>query len=261
VPAAGRGTRLRSVTDRAKELVAVGGKPLLAHALEQLAASGISEALVVTSPHKPELRATFGDRHAGVALHWAVQDEPRGLADALSLAEPFAAGEPFLCWLPDNVWAGERPAAAQVVAASRLAPGADLVGLIEAPLLELTRFGAAGFVKTTPHASARDASPDSVRLVEIVRVLDKGSRPRADASAGATVLKGFPFHLWQPSFFDRARALRAAASGRGGELDDTPLLQQAARERRLAAVVLRGGRLFDCGIPDGLAAARAALGG
>src|SRR5262249_8188588 len=69
LPAAGRGTRMRTVAGaRAKELLPVGGRPLIAHGLLDLAAAGVTEALVVVSPDKPELARELGPRVGGVAL-------------------------------------------------------------------------------------------------------------------------------------------------------------------------------------------------
>jgi UTP-glucose-1-phosphate uridylyltransferase len=239
---------------RAKELLPVGGRPLLAHGLHDLAAAGVTDALIVVGPDKPELARELGSRVSSVALHYVEQREPLGVADAIALAEPFAAGEPLFCWLPDNLWsprAGARSASAQLAAARTLHPDATLVGLIEVPRESLARFGSAGFVEATP------LGPDRVR---IERVLPKGSRPEA---GGATVLKGFPLDLYSPDVFDRIRRERAAlrASPTASELDDTPILAELAREGRLVGVVLRDGRLFDCGIPDGYRGAVEALGG
>jgi hypothetical protein len=92
-------------------------------------------------------------------------------------------------------------------------------------------------------------------LVRIDRVLPKGTRP---AATGASILKGFPLDLYQPDLFERIRARRATNGA--GELDDTAFLTEFAREGRLHGVVLRGGTLFDCGIPEGYRGAVAALG-
>ncbi len=239
----------------AKELLPVGGRPLIVHGLRDLAAAGVEEALVVVSPDKPELARALGSRVDGVALTYVEQHEPLGVGDAIALAEPFAAGEPFFCWLPDNLWsgagAGAPSASAQLAAARARRPDATFVGLIELPPAELARYGSAGFVETT----RLDGDPGEVR---IDRVLPKGSKP----TAAVPLLKGFPLDLYQPDVFDRIRrertALRAAAAAR--ELNDTPILAELARKGRLVGVVLRDGRLFDCGIPEGYRGAVAALG-
>jgi UTP-glucose-1-phosphate uridylyltransferase len=250
LPAAGRGTRMQAVRGaQAKELLAVGGRPLIVHGLRDVAAAGVTEALVVVSPDKPELERTLGPALDGVSLTFATQPRPDGLADAIALAEPFTAGAPFFCWLPDNLWSGARAASVQVAAALARLPASHLVALVELPATDLAKYGSAGFVETTPVAGATD-------LVRIDRVLPKGTRP---APRAATVLKGFPFFLYQPDLFERIRRERRRHAGR--ELDDTPILTALAEEGRLHGVVLRGGSLFDCGIPEGYRNAVAALGG
>lgn len=249
LPAAGRGTRMAAVRGgHAKELLGLGGRPLIAHGVHDVAAAGVTEALVVVSPDKPELEQALGRAIDGVTLRFAHQPRPDGLADALALAESFTAGEPFLCWLPDNVWSGTVAGSVQLAAALARVPTSHLVALVELPADGLARYGSAGFVATTPVAGARD-------LHRIDRVLPKGTRPTPRA---ATILKGFPFFLYQHDLFDRIRRERAGHAGR--ELDDTPILMALAAEGRLHGVVLRGGSLFDCGIPEGYRGAVAALG-
>jgi UTP-glucose-1-phosphate uridylyltransferase len=238
---------------RAKELLPVGGRPLLAHALEDLAESGITNAMIVVSPSKPEIRATFGDRFGAMALHYVTQPVPRGLADALALAEPFAAGEPFVGWLPDNLFqvaGGGRPATAQLIDGWCSAGDhrSFAAALIERPTdtFDPVLVGSAGFVTTTP-----GRFPGVHR---IDRVHSKGERPPLPTP---TFLKGFPLALWLPELFDLIRDERARPSA--GELDDTPILQHLARAGALLGVVLRNGTLHDCGVPRGYSAACAAL--
>lgn len=249
LPAAGRGTRMQEVRGgQAKELLDLGGRPLVRHGLRDVASAGITRALVVVSPDKPELARALGRSAEGVELEFVTQTRPDGLADALALAEPFTAGEPFVCWLPDNVWSGSIAASTQVAGALARVPGSHLVALLELPAADLARYGRAGFVETTPVAGVRD-------LHRIDRVLPKGTRP---APGATTILKGFPLLLYQPDLFDRIRRERPNHPGR--ELDDTPILAALAAEGRLHGVVLRGGSLFDCGIPEGYRGAVAALG-
>ena len=245
---------------RAKELLEVGGRPLLAHAFSDLSASGLGQALIVTSPLKPELAATFGPRFGSLELSYVEQPEPRGLLDAIELAVRSVADLPILVWLPDNHWRGTRPAAAQLLAALESIPSAlmrdrlvTLVALVEIDRSQVGRFGGAGFVET---AEVR-GHPD---LVEIERVYAKGER---SPQHGARLLKGFPFHLHSSAArllaeITAQRTAHESGPGPARELDDTPLLQLLAREHRLFGVILRDGALYDCGIPAGFAAASAA---
>ncbi len=261
LPAAGRGTRMQAVAGALpKELLPIEGQPLLAHALADLAAGGIEEALLIVSPHKPQIAAALGQAWGGLRLSYAVQPLPLGLADALALAEPFAAGGPLFCWLPDNFWRRERgapSATAQLQAARATAPEATVVALLEhaAATFDPATTGSAGFVDWHPLEAAPPVVPASgpPALVAIDRVHPKGSSP---PRRRATFLKGFPMALWSADLFDRIAALRRAPPP--GELDDTPLLTALATEGRLRGAVLRGGALFDCGVPGGYARACAA---
>ncbi|MSR46080.1 MAG: hypothetical protein EXS13_03285 [Planctomycetes bacterium] len=244
---------MRSVTDGgAKELLAIGGRSLLEHALADLEASGITAALVIVSPDKLAIERTLGSRFGAMTLDYAVQESPRGLADALALARPFTTGEPFVCWLPDNFWLGRRPATAQLLAGMARHPDEHGVALIERPLASFdpTATGAAGFVDVAPTAGD-DALP-------ILNVHPKGRPPHLP---GPTFLKGFPLDLWRFDLFERIeRQRRSQAAGKiPAEQDDTPILQELAAEGRLRGVVLRDGALFDCGVPRGYAAACAAI--
>lgn len=93
VLAGGLGTRLRPrFGDLPKPLAPVGGRPFLARQLEALAAHGVREAVILAGHGADALRAELGERSAGVALEWSVEDEPLGTAGALRLAAPFVDG-------------------------------------------------------------------------------------------------------------------------------------------------------------------------
>ena len=84
VPAAGRGTRLESLTeDRPKPLVEVADRPLLAHVFDALAAVDPERYVVVIGYRGEEIREAFGDRYAGTPIEYVRQPEPTGLADAI----------------------------------------------------------------------------------------------------------------------------------------------------------------------------------
>ena len=96
--AAGRGERLRPLTDRLpKALVEVGGKPLIAWHLERLAASGCREAVVNVSHLGEQIveRLGGGERH-GLRIRYSREAEPLETAGGIAQALELLGREPFL---------------------------------------------------------------------------------------------------------------------------------------------------------------------
>ncbi|GGM64983.1 bifunctional UDP-N-acetylglucosamine pyrophosphorylase/glucosamine-1-phosphate N-acetyltransferase [Halarchaeum rubridurum] len=97
VLAAGRGTRMRPLTDRRlKPMLPVAGRPLVAHTVEAAADAGASRVVLVIQPDDDTVSEHFGDEHAGVDLDYAVQTEQRGTADAVRAAAPHLDDAPFV---------------------------------------------------------------------------------------------------------------------------------------------------------------------
>jgi glucose-1-phosphate thymidylyltransferase len=101
----GEGSRLRPLTHtNAKQLIPVAGTPILFHALESIAAAGITDVGVVIGATGDEVRAAVGDGSRwGMRATYIPQSEPLGIAHAVTTAADFVRGEPFLLYLGDNV--------------------------------------------------------------------------------------------------------------------------------------------------------------
>jgi bifunctional UDP-N-acetylglucosamine pyrophosphorylase/glucosamine-1-phosphate N-acetyltransferase len=96
VLAAGEGTRMWPLTaDRAKPMLPVAGRPLVAHTIEAAAEAGASEVVVVVGYQADDVRSYFGDEYAGVPVRYAHQEEQRGTADAVRVALDRLDREPF----------------------------------------------------------------------------------------------------------------------------------------------------------------------
>ncbi len=106
--AGGRGTRLRPITHTMnKHLVPICNKPLLFHALKKVADIGVTDVVISINQGDEEIRQIVGDGSVfGVSITYVEQDQPRGLAHVLRLAEPFIGDEPFVFYYGDNVLAG-----------------------------------------------------------------------------------------------------------------------------------------------------------
>lgn len=104
VPAAGRGSRLRPLTDdRPKGLVEVAGRPILTHCFEALVDLGVDELIVVVGYRGDDIVAHYGEAFAGVPVTYVRQAERTGLADAVLTAEDHVTGD-FLVMNGDNVY-------------------------------------------------------------------------------------------------------------------------------------------------------------
>lgn len=103
IPAAGGGTRLGPFTNAIpKELLPVGEKAVIEHVVEAMSRAGIEEIVVIVSPHKHGISDYLGSgRRFGVSISYAVQDERRGLADAV-LSGEHLIDESFAVVLGDN---------------------------------------------------------------------------------------------------------------------------------------------------------------
>lgn len=102
--AAGKGLRLRPLTDRVPKCMArLGGRPALEYTIEWLRRFGVTDVMI-NLHHLPErIRDHFGDgRRWGVRIHYSPEDELLGTAGGVKKAAWFFDG-PFVVWYGDNL--------------------------------------------------------------------------------------------------------------------------------------------------------------
>jgi len=258
IPAAGLGTRLKPLTAHMpKELLPIGAKPMIQYTLEMYMASGISELCIITSPQKGLIKdfvtgdwwppalpfsrdEVFHKNLEGCRTVFLTQKEPKGVADAISLARDFVGNEPFACVMPDCLLFSNEPMAKQLMRAFRRCK-TNVMGTIFIKGDAIRCFGNVGVLQTE---KADDDCP------AIISLSDKKEEPLS-GNPEAVIHKGFGGGIYLSEYFQLLEATRPHTEG---EVDDVPIHQILARKGTLVGIPLKG-VAFDAGHPLGYRAA------
>ena len=196
--AGGSGTRLHPITlGISKQLVPVYDKPMIYYPLSTLIFAGISDILVITTPHDAvRFERLLGDGvQFGISIRYAQQPSPDGLAQAFMIGADFIGGDKAALVLGDNIFYG-LGLGSQLQAFTDVDGGAVFAYWVAEP--ERVRGG--GVRRGRPgHLPGGEAGPAEVQLRRTRPVLLRqrrgGDRPRAQALAP----RGVRDHRHQPA--------------------------------------------------------------
>jgi UTP-glucose-1-phosphate uridylyltransferase len=227
----------------AKELLPVAGVPLVLRVMEECAASGVRDVFIVSAPGKDDLNETVqaaaGSRRMPARVHLVTQENPRGLADAISLGRDFVAGDTFGVALPDNLFLGDGPALSQLFTVHERT-GKNVVAIVELAAANRARYGPTAIFPG--HLNGDEYVIESIP--------DKGPRATTFDLGGATsAFTGVGRYVFLPEVFDAIDEAEGNLPS-GQELDDIPVLQLLLGRGRLTGCRIRGDFL-DVGLPTG----------
>jgi glucose-1-phosphate thymidylyltransferase len=154
--AGGAGTRLWPLTGPiSKQLLPVWDKPMIFYPLSTLMLAGLKEILVITSPQDVErFQLLLGNgAEYGIRIQYAIQSEPKGLADAFIVGKSFIGSDDVCLILGDNIFYGAGLSAS--LAKKRPMRGADIFGYRVA---DPERYGVINFDKNL-HPISIDEKP------------------------------------------------------------------------------------------------------
>lgn len=236
---------LQQLVDRDGEV-----KTALQLVMEQSAEAGIDQFCLVI---RPQDRDAYRSAVAGFDVELAIQDQPRGYADALLTAKTFVGDEPFLHSVGDHVYlaANEQSCVSQLIAIAT--KHACSISAVQ-PTREntLPYFG----IVAGPHAPRED------RIYEIQTVVEKPSPTRAEQDLVTPGLRSgyylgfFGLHVLEPEILTILGEIKSDDAGVPVTLSDA-LAKLPSRGKYLAASL--DGTRYNLGVKYGLLKAQLAI--
>ncbi len=227
--AGGSGTRLYPLTKAvSKQILPLYDKPMVYYPLSVLMLSGIREVLIISTPRDIGLfKELFSDgSFLGMKIEYAVQDKPRGLADAFIVGERFIGSDSVALILGDNVFYGQSFTSTLKKASGSIATkgGAVIFGYY---VKDPTAYGVVEFAKDG----------------KVLGIEEKPAKPKSNYAVPG-------LYFYDNSVVEKAKSIQPSARG---EIEITDLNNSYLKEGRLSVELLgRGMAWLDTGTYDGL---------
>lgn len=224
--AGGKGTRLYPLTIAvSKQLLPIYDKPLIYYPLSILMLAGIKEILIISSPDAIEqYKSLLKDGSSlGVKFSYAVQDKPRGLADAFIIGEDFIGNDDVCLILGDNVFYGQNFASTlkQAIAKNE---GATVFGY---PVKNPKEFGVVEFDKD----------------FNVLSLEEKPENPKSSYAVPG-------LYIYDNSVVEIAKNVKPSARG---EIEITSINNEYLNRKKLKVILIgRGTVWLDTGSPSGM---------
>ena len=226
--AGGSGTRLYPLTKiMSKQLLPVYDKPMIYYPLSTLMLFEIKDILIISTPQDtPNIEKLFGSgKELGLNIQYAVQEEPKGIAQAFTIGADFIANDDVCLILGDNIfYMGDQFHSFQAEVNKNKGKKATIFAY---HVNDPERFGVVEFDKE----------------FNAISIEEKPKNPKSNyASVG--------LYFYPSDVVEKARSLKPSARG---ELEITDLNNLYLNEKRMNVVPMkRGNAWLDAGTPDSL---------
>jgi len=245
IPAAGFGTRFLPFTKAVpKEMIPLVDKPVIQYVIEEAAAAGITDILIIVSTGKMAIQDHFNP-DAGLEarleangksdllkelrginklanLHYVYQQELKGLGDAVLCAKNFVGDEPFAILLGDTVLSSDdKPVISQLLAAHEQT-NSSIVALEEVPWEKTARYGVI------------DGKSEDETLYKVDAFVEK---PAPEEAPSNLVIASR--YVFNPEIFDY---LAKTPRGKGNEIQLTDAMRLMLEDQAMYGYKFKGKR-------------------
>ena len=217
----GKGTRLYPATLAiSKQLLPVYDKPMIYYPLSTLMHTGIREVLIITTKLDVDrFKMLFGNgSHLGIEIHYKIQEEPNGIAEAFILAEDFLQQDPSVLILGDNIFYGNNLPARL----SKISTSDNKATILACAVNDPSQYGIINFSKNR----------------EIISIEEKPDQPKSKYAITG-------LYFYDQNVIEIAESLKPS---KRGELEITDLNQVYLYQNLLSVEIMgRGDTWLDAG--------------
>ena len=222
--AGGSGSRLYPFTKYThKTLLPIFNRPVIDYALGTMRKAGIDEVTIVANEHIGQISKHLGSLVDGEKIHYVIEEEPKGVANAINLARPYNEGSRIMLYFSDNITTWDFSGDVSDFCSTEDSPGAVLLAreVDEPEMFGVCEIGEGG------------------RIIDIV---EKPDSPPSNLAIGG-------IYLFDEEFWD---FLDEEIEQRGQDFSISGITRRYVRNGNAKIRNVGEGTWIDCGTPDGL---------
>jgi len=222
--AGGKGSRLYPFTRYTqKTLLPLFDRPVIDYALGTIRRGGISKITVVSNEHIGHIAKHVGESLENEQIHYVLEEDPKGVAQALSLARPYNKGCRLMIYFSDNITTVEFDDIVRDFSGANKAPGCLLLAREE----------------ENPQAFGVAVLADDGKIIDVV---EKPENPPSNLAIGG-------IYLFDETFWDK---LDAAVEEKGGAFSISDINRAYIAEDKAEFISVGEETWVDCGTPETL---------